>query len=264
MKVIRVIKKATDIVIPAGMTRKIVYGVSHCTAGPQNQSTEEIFNYWIKHNGWKTAGYHFDIAADGTIEQYVEIDQIANGVLNHNANSIHFCYKGGIDAKGNPIDNRTPAQKASQLLIVKRLKQLFPNIIFLGHRDFSTDKNGNGIIDRWEWIKSCPALDFRAWLAQEGLDKVVEPERIVYKYHEPLIKNETVKAIQYALGIKIDGWFGKDTSDKVKEFQTKNKLTSDGIVGEATAALLIKSSVAKDHGFANIRYMELLGDIINH
>lgn len=168
MKVIRIIKTAADITIPKGMTRVIKYGVSHCTAGPQNQSTEEIFNYWKKHNGWVTAGYHFDIAADGTIEQYVEIDKISNGVAGHNSNSIHFCYKGGIDGKGNPIDNRTDAQKISQLLIIHRLKELFPNIVFLGHRDFSRDLNGNGVIDQWEWIKSCPAFDLRAWLATQG------------------------------------------------------------------------------------------------
>jgi len=238
MKVIRIIRTAADIFMPQGMTRKISWCVCHCTAAPQNQSTQEMFNYWKNHNGWKTAGYHFDILADGTIEQFVEIDQIANGVAGYNTNAIHFCYKGGIDSKGNAIDNRTEAQKKSQLLIIKRLKELFPNAVFLGHRDFSTDTNGNGIIDKWEWIKSCPAFDFRDWLSKQGLDKVVVPMKIVYKLNYPLIKNDTVKAIQKALKIKVDGYYGSDTDKAVKDFQARNRLTVDGVVGKKTAELL--------------------------
>ena len=28
-----------------------------------------------------------------------------------------------------------------------------------GHRDYSPDKNGNGIIERFEWIKDCPCFN---------------------------------------------------------------------------------------------------------
>lgn len=238
MKVIRIIKSASDIVIPAGITRSIKYGVAHCTAGPQNQSTQEIFNFWKKNNGWTNPGYHFDISADGTIEQYMEISQVANGVKGFNSNSIHFCYKGGIDTKGKPVDNRTDAQKASQLLIINRLKQLFPNIIILGHRDFSRDLNGNGIIESWEWIKSCPAFDVRDWLMRMAVGKVFIPEKIIYKLNTPLIKNEVVENIQDALGIEADGYFGAKTDKAVRLFQASKGLAVDGIVGANTAKLL--------------------------
>jgi len=46
---------------------------------------------------------------------------------------------------------------------------------------------------------------------------------------------DAVKAIQAALGLKEDGDFGPTTEKFVKEFQTKNKLTVDGIVGNTTA-----------------------------
>lgn len=233
----RIIRKPEDIVLISGM-RSLRYGVSHCTSGPLTQPVQEILNYWERHNGWKNPGYHYLITADGTVYELMRIDKISNGVQGHNSNSVHFCYTGGIDNKGNPIDNRTQAQKASQLMIVKRLKALLPNLIFLGHRDFSTDKNGNGIIERWEWIKACPSLDFRAWLATQGLDKVIIPERIVYKLHEPLIKNDTVYAIQLGLGMNPDSWFGQNTSDMVKAYQKRNGLTVDGIVGEGTARSL--------------------------
>lgn len=265
MKVLRLIKKPEDIVIPKGMTRRIKFGVLHCTSAPQNQPTQEIFNYWARHNGWRNVGYHFMINADGSIEQHAEISQVTNGVQGYNSNAIHFTYKGGVDGKGNPIDNRTPAQRASQLMIVNRLKELFRDIVFLGHRDFSTDKNGNGIIDRWEWIKSCPSLDFRVWLASQGLDKKIIPEKIVYKYNEPLIKNDTVYAIQLGLNITADRWFGENTSEAVKAFQRRNNLTVDGIVGERTASALsglIKPNTA--YGLHTGQYyIDLLNNIKN-
>lgn len=238
MEIIRIIHNAEDIVKPKGMTRTIKYLVLHCTAGPQNQTTQEIFNYWKTNNGWSTVGYHFDINLNGEIEQLLELDKISNGVKGYNTNSIHMCYKGGIDAKGQPVDNRSVAQKMSQLMIIKSIKELFPNVVVLGHRDFSRDLNGNGIIESWEWIKSCPAFDVRDWLSENALDKAITPEKIIYKLNTPLIKNDTVKVIQKALGVKEDGYFGADTDKAVRSFQAKKKVTIDGVVGPNTAALL--------------------------
>lgn len=46
--------------------------------------------------------------------------------------------------------------------------------------------------------------------------------------------NDTVKAVQRALGLTADGKFGPGTEKAVKAWQTKNGLTADGIVGPAT------------------------------
>jgi putative chitinase len=46
--------------------------------------------------------------------------------------------------------------------------------------------------------------------------------------------NDTVKAVQKALGQTADGKFGPGTEKAVKAWQTKNGLTADGIVGPAT------------------------------
>lgn len=51
-------------------------------------------------------------------------------------------------------------------------------------------------------------------------------------------KGEVVKQIQKALHLYPDGIFGVLTEEAVKEFQAKNKLTVDGIVGPATLAKL--------------------------
>lgn len=239
----RIIKKPSDIVLIPGM-RKIKFGVGHCTSGPLKQSVHEILNYWEKHNGWNTPGYHYLIDHTGKIWELVRIDKISNGVKGHNENSVHFTCIGGIDSNGKAIDNRTEEQIASQLMIISRLKELIPNIIFLGHRDFSIDKNGNGIIEVWEWIKACPGYDLRAWLKQKMIDIMLIPEKIVYKYNTPQIKNEVVGDIQIALrnfgfySAKIDDFFGEKTEIAVKAFQEFKKLPITGIVDKQTASLL--------------------------
>jgi putative chitinase len=45
---------------------------------------------------------------------------------------------------------------------------------------------------------------------------------------------EDVKRLQRFLGLKDDGSFGSLTETKVKEFQIKNNLTADGVVGDGT------------------------------
>lgn len=76
-----------------------------------------------------------------------------------NKGIVAVSYIGGIDAKGKAIDNRTPAQKATMLKLVIELKSKFKTAIVQGHRDFSPDKNHNGKIDWFEYIKQCPCFD---------------------------------------------------------------------------------------------------------
>lgn len=52
------------------------------------------------------------------------------------------------------------------------------------------------------------------------------------------LKGDDVKKLQSAIGTAADGIFGNNTLAKVKEFQKKNKLTQDGIVGKDTAHAL--------------------------
>lgn len=47
-------------------------------------------------------------------------------------------------------------------------------------------------------------------------------------------KGEEVKTLQKLLDCEADGIFGKITQEAVREFQRKNNLTVDGIVGNAT------------------------------
>ena len=51
---------------------------------------------------------------------------------------------------------------------------------------------------------------------------------------------EDVKALQEKLGLKADGSFGPGTEKAVKEWQSKNGLTPDGVVGDKSWSLLLE------------------------
>ena len=53
----------------------------------------------------------------------------------------------------------TEEQKASLFFLLQQLREQFPDAMICGHRDFSPDLNGDGIIEPWEWMKACPCFD---------------------------------------------------------------------------------------------------------
>ncbi len=116
--------------------RQIKYIVLHCTATPQNTTVASIQRYWALEKKWRNPGYHFIIPATGELIQLQPLEKLANGVGGYNAHAIHISYIGGVDAKKAAIDNRTPAQIAAQVKILRELKFQFPNAKILGHRDF--------------------------------------------------------------------------------------------------------------------------------
>ena len=147
--------------------RQIKWIVLHCTAGNQNQTIESIKSWW-RQLGWKKYGYHHLITPDGVDHHLTPIDQISNGVAGYNAHSIHISYTGGIK-DGKPFDNRTNEQKATMKKLVQKYMKAFPEAKVLGHREFSPDKNKDGVIQPGEWIKSCPSFEVKDWLKFEGL-----------------------------------------------------------------------------------------------
>ena len=130
----------------------------HCTAGSQRQTVDDLLAEF-KRKGWRNPGYHVVITPDGKCHQLLDYEKVSNGVQGYNSNSINVAYMGGIDANGKAVDNRTDAQKASLVKLLKELKGRYPKAEIMGHRDISPDKNGNGKVDSWERIKECPCFD---------------------------------------------------------------------------------------------------------
>lgn len=138
--------------------RRIKYIAVHCTAGSQLATVKEL-QLEFKRKGWKNPGYHYVIAADGSITQLLDEELISNGVKGYNSVCINVAYMGGLDAKGQAVDNRTPGQKAALLSLLKSLRKKHPEAVIQGHRDFSPDLNRNGKVDANEYIKMCPCFN---------------------------------------------------------------------------------------------------------
>lgn len=58
------------------------------------------------------------------------------------------------------------------------------------------------------------------------------------KLYKPLMRGQDVIELQKLLGITTDGIFGMETESFVRQFQRKNGLFEDGVVGPATLAKL--------------------------
>lgn len=138
--------------------RKIERIFVHCTAGSQRQTLADLWAEFQRKR-WKNPGYHYVVFPNGTIQQLVDDNVVANGVYGYNQTAVHVAYVGGIDAAGSAIDNRTPAQKEALIRVLRMLHRRYPAARILGHRDISPDRNHNGKVDKWERIKDCPCFD---------------------------------------------------------------------------------------------------------
>ena len=137
--------------------------IVHCTATAEGKDyTVEDITRWHKARGFKTIGYHYVIYRDGTVHAGRPENEIGAHCQGHNANSIGVCYVGGLTADGKAAkDTRTAAQKEALRVLLKKLaaKYHLPKGSIKGHRDTSPDKNHNGKVDKWEWVKECPSFD---------------------------------------------------------------------------------------------------------
>lgn len=145
--------------------KAVKYIVVHCSAtraGHDIGATE--IDAMHKKRGWGRIGYHRVIRIDGTIEAGRSLNEVGAHVYGHNRSSIGICLVGGIDDKGRPSTTFTPAQLASLAGLLEDLRPMFPGAEVLGHRDLSPDIDGDGVVERHEWLKDCPCFDVRWWL----------------------------------------------------------------------------------------------------
>lgn len=178
--------------------RNILYIICHCTAGPQTQKVSDIQAYWKNKLGWSRPGYHHLFEADGTEHHLLPIEKPSNGVAGFNQNSINISYIGGVK-DGKAFDNRTKEQKAGMENRVRQYHGFFPNAKILGHRDFSPDKNRDGIIQPGEWMKSCPSFSVSEWIREIGLIPNAQPPVV-----KRMVQSKTGSAINIRKGPGID------------------------------------------------------------
>lgn len=160
--------------------------VIHCSATPDGKDVRAAdIDKMHRAKGWKMIGYNFVVDLDGTVEvgRPLTMDGAhcnTSGFSGspYNKHSIGICYIGGVEgernakgqivaklnAKGKAIakDTRTDAQKLALQKLVLDLINQYPIVEVIGHRDTSPDLNGDGFVNRHEWIKDCPCFDVRA------------------------------------------------------------------------------------------------------
>ena len=134
--------------------------VIHCSATKEGKdySVEDI-KKWHLQRGFNDVGYHFIIRLDGTIEIGRPLNKVGAHVTNNNTGKIGICYIGGLSSKNKSKDTRTEEQKNSLSELINVLKTFISIKEVKGHRDFSKDLNGNGIIESFEYMKDCPCFD---------------------------------------------------------------------------------------------------------
>lgn len=141
--------------------------VIHCSATRETDDiTSKDIDQMHRDRGWSMIGYHRVIRLDGTIESGRPLERRGAHVRGNNTNTIGICMVGGLDVWGRPKDTFTPQQYHALLYEITQLLNQLPNAKKIcGHRDFSPDLNGDGLITPDEWIKQCPCFDVAEKLA---------------------------------------------------------------------------------------------------
>lgn len=150
------------------MMRKIDSVIVHCSATKAGQDfTAEDIDRWHRERGFKGIGYHYIICLNGKIEKGRDILLPGAHCKGWNERSIGICYIGGLDENGHPADTRTNAQKRVLFQLIMDLQKEYDILQVMGHRDTSPDLNGDGIIEAYEYVKSCPCFNVREFMRNE-------------------------------------------------------------------------------------------------
>lgn len=145
--------------------------VIHCSASPNGKAVRaEDIDAWHKARGFKRdlaafgknlprlrhIGYHYLIYASGPVTVGRLEREVGAHVAGFNANSIGICMVG--------TSAYSAEQWASLRRLVDGLQQRYPLARVVGHRDLSPDQDRDGIVEPFEWLKTCPGFDVATWL----------------------------------------------------------------------------------------------------
>jgi N-acetylmuramoyl-L-alanine amidase len=166
--------------------RAISMIVIHCSASantdalfrgspgtPMFQTPAQVIDGWHAKRGFRRTGeiarhfnpqlthigYHYVLYRNGAVATGRHLDEVGAHVQGFNQKSVGICLVG--------TDRFTPAQWEALAGLVGSLQKQFPPVRVLGHRDLSPDQNANGIVEPFEWLKTCPGFDVAAWLARD-------------------------------------------------------------------------------------------------
>lgn len=145
--------------------------VVHCSATPAGRDIgRREIDGWHRAKGWAGIGYHYVIRLDGTVEKGRDESVAGAHVQGHNARSIGICVVGGIGPDGKAKDTVTAQQHVALAELLVQLRARYPATRICGHRDLSPDRDGDGVVERHEWLKDCPSFDVAAWCRARNIN----------------------------------------------------------------------------------------------
>ena len=131
--------------------------VIHCSASPDGKPfTRDDIDRWHRERGWRMIGYHRVIEIDGTVKVGRKLKEVGAHVAGQNSHTVGVCMIG--------TRRFSLAQWGALANLVAELRLLYPQSIVCGHRDYSPDQNGDGVIEPWEFMKECPGFDVSTWM----------------------------------------------------------------------------------------------------
>lgn len=141
--------------------------VVHCSATPAARDIGVAqIRAMHRQRGFNDAGYHYVVRRGGAVEKGRPETVMGAHVQGHNDGSIGICLVGGVKPDMTAETNFTPAQFEALETLLRELKARYPKARICGHRDLSPDRNGNGKVEKGEWVKDCPTFDVAAWWTQ--------------------------------------------------------------------------------------------------
>jgi N-acetylmuramoyl-L-alanine amidase len=150
----------TEPATPASGKRAVHTLVWHCTATPEGKEfTRAQIKAMHLLRGFTDIGYHKLIHLDGSVSDGRSEDKEGAHVSGHNRGTLGYSYIGGIGSSGSPKDTRTAAQRATMVRLTKEAIARYSLRLVLGHRDLSPDRDHDGVVEPFEWVKVCPCFD---------------------------------------------------------------------------------------------------------
>jgi len=176
------------------LKRRIDQIVIHCTATPNGRACfSSTINGWHRDRGFKRSktwrkrlnfqfdaiGYHGIIHHSGVYQSGRHFDEVGAHARGNNTHSIGLAMVGTdqfnrdqwlglrsavtnvIQAALDGVTDKYPDLANSVYDTVQAAADY--NIEVTGHRDLSPDVDGDGEIEPFEWLKTCPGFDAAEW-----------------------------------------------------------------------------------------------------
>lgn len=218
-----------------------------------NDASAENEAKYCKNNDSSTS-FHFAVD-DKEVRQLVPTDRNAwhcgdgaNGKGNRKSIGVEVCYSksGGVRFKN--------AEKLAHKFIAQLLHERGWGVDRVKQHFVWSGKNCPHRVraeGRWNEIIAEIQKELDALKGKKATTASKPAPTVIKGYLDKGDKGESVKLVQSKLSklgyaITVDGNFGDDTDNDVRDFQKKNGLSVDGIVGADTSTMLDKKIAEKD------------------